>query len=61
MITERQKKMNNQLNDFLKSDYTKWGDRPYLHEFCDDGFTTETYGQFIEDVNYFAAYLINKG
>lgn len=61
MITERQKKMNNQLNELLISDHSKWGSRPYLHEFCDGGFKTETYGQFIEDVNYFAAYLINKG
>ncbi|SCW26973.1 Long-chain acyl-CoA synthetase (AMP-forming) [Ruminococcaceae bacterium YRB3002] len=53
--------MNNQLNDFLVDDYKKWGSRPYLHEFCDGGFKTETFGGYIEDINYLASYLLSKG
>ena len=53
--------MTNQLNEFLKEDYTRWGDRPYLHEFCDTGFNTKSFKEFIEEVNYLAAFLIDKG
>ena len=53
--------MTNQLNEFLKEDYTKWGERPYLHEMCDGSYSTVTFGEYIERVNYFAAYLISKG
>lgn len=53
--------MTNQLNDFLKDDYTKWGERAYLHEFRDGAYNTVTFGEYIENVNYFASYLISKG
>jgi len=53
--------MSNQLNDFLIDDYKKWGSRPYLHEFLDEGFSTKTFKEYIDDVDSFASYLIGRG
>lgn len=51
--------MTNQLNEFLKEDYTKWGDREYLEELGSG--KKVTFAEYIEDVNYLAAWLIDKG
>ena len=54
--------MSNQLENFLRDDYSKWGERNYLYEKKDGiNFSPITYGEFIEKVNYLAAYLIDKG
>ena len=54
--------MSNQLENFLREDYSKWGERNYLYEKKDGAnFSPITFGEFIENVNYFAAYLIDKG
>jgi len=53
--------MNNQLNDFLRNDYVKWGDRPYLHELVNGTYNSITFVQFIDRVHYFASYLLDKG
>ncbi|MCR5619664.1 MAG: long-chain fatty acid--CoA ligase, partial [Lachnospiraceae bacterium] len=53
--------MSNVLEQFLKDDYEKWGLRNYLNEKKGETFVPITYGAFIEDVNYLAAYLIEKG
>ncbi len=53
--------MSNVLEQFLKEDYEKWGPRNYLHEKKGDVFVPITYGAFIENVNYLATYLIEKG
>ncbi len=50
----------NRLDEFLKRDYEKWKDRPYLHH--EGGVVTDkTFGEFIEDVNYVAEYLVDEG
>jgi len=50
----------NRLDEFLKRDYEKWKDRPYLHH--EGGAVTDkTFGEFIEDVNYVAEYLVDEG
>ncbi len=51
--------MTNQLNEFLKEDYSKWGRRDYLEEFGTG--RKVSFGEFIEDVNYIAAWFINNG
>ena len=53
--------MDNCLNDYLKEDYGKWGDREYLHEMKDGAYVSVTFGEYIEKVCYFADYLISKG
>ena len=51
---------SNKLDEFLKRDYEKWSDRPYLHH--EGGNIKEkTFGEFIEDVNYVARYLVDSG
>ena len=51
----------NELEKILRSDYEKWKDNEYLHEMVDGKYQAVTFGEFIEKVNYLAAYLINKG
>ena len=51
--------MTNQLNEFLKEDYSKWGSRDYLEEFGSK--KKVTFGEFIEKVNYLAQWFIDKG
>ena len=53
--------MSNTLEQFLKDDLEKWGSRNYLFEKNESGTESVTFGSFIEQVNYFAAYLNNKG
>ena len=54
--------MSNQLENFLRDDYSKWGERNYLYEKKDGiNYSPITYCEFIEKVNYLAAYLIDKG
>ncbi len=47
----------NTLDTFLHSSYSKWRDRDYLHQ----SGKTETFGSFIEKVNYLGAYLCSSG
>ena len=49
----------NQLNEFLKEDYSKWGDREYLEEFGTG--KKVTFAEFIEDVNYLAQWFVSNG
>ncbi|MBP5654748.1 MAG: AMP-binding protein [Clostridiales bacterium] len=49
----------NQLNEFLKEDYTRWGSREYLEEFGTG--KKVTFAEFIEDVNYLAQWFISNG
>ena len=53
--------MSNTLEQYLKDDLEKWGSREYLHEKKENGYETVTFAEFIEKVNYFAAYLNDKG
>ncbi|MBR1931772.1 MAG: AMP-binding protein [Lachnospiraceae bacterium] len=53
--------MSNQLETFLRADYEKWRDRAYLHEKQDGEYKAITFGAFIEQVNYLAAYLLEHG
>ena len=53
--------MTNVLEGFLREDYEKWGARNYLFEKKEDSFEPVTFAAFIEDVNYFAEYLLMKG
>ena len=47
----------NTLDNFLKSAYSKWKDREYLHQ----SGRAETFGSFIEKVNYLGCYLCKSG
>ncbi|MCR4688538.1 MAG: AMP-binding protein [Saccharofermentans sp.] len=51
----------NELEKFLRSDYAKWKDIPYLHEMKDGSYYGITFGEFIERVNYLAAYMVGHG
>ena len=54
--------MSNQLENFLREDYSKWGSRKYLYEKKDGiTYTPITFAGFIEKVNYLAAYLNANG
>ena len=53
--------MGNTLDTYLREDYKKWGDRDYLFELHGDKYVPTTYADFIERVNYFAAYLKDQG
>lgn len=53
--------MSNQLEQFLREDYEKWGSRNYLYEKKEGIFVPVTFACFIEKVNYLAAYLMAKG
>lgn len=51
--------MTNELNEFLKEDYSKWGEREYLEEFGTG--KKVTFAAFIEKVNYLAQWFIDNG
>ena len=51
----------NELEKFLRADYEKWKDLPYLHEMVDGKYEGITMGEFIEKVNYLGTYLVNNG
>ena len=51
----------NELEKILRADYEKWKDNEYLHEMKDGKYEAVTFGEFIEKVNFLAAYFISKG
>lgn len=51
----------NALEFFLRNSYTKWEKRSYLHQTDNGKELTETFGSFIEKVNYLGAYLNDRG
>ena len=51
----------NALENFLRRDYEQWADRPYLHEKKKGTERVLTFGEFIGQVNAFAAYLLQCG
>lgn len=51
----------NELEKFLRADYEKWKDLPYLHEMVDGKYVGITFGEFIEKVNYLGTYFVNNG
>jgi long-subunit acyl-CoA synthetase (AMP-forming) len=53
--------MSNCLENFLRDDYSKWGERNYLYEKKENGFEPITFASYIENVNYLASYFINNG
>lgn len=53
--------MTNALDTFLKKDLEKWGNRDYLFELKGESFVPTTYREFIEKVNFLAAYLSGRG
>ena len=51
----------NELEKFLRADYEKWKDLPYLHEMVNGRYEGITMGEFIEKVNYLGTYFVNNG
>lgn len=51
----------NELEKFLRADYEKWKELPYLHEMVDGKYVGITFGEFIEKVNYLGTYFVNNG
>ena len=51
----------NELERFLREDYEKWKDLPYLHEMVNGKYEGITMGEFIEKVNYLGTFFVNNG
>ncbi|MCR5837404.1 MAG: AMP-binding protein [Lachnospiraceae bacterium] len=51
----------NQLDYYLRLDYERWKDNPYLFEPGENGYHTLSFGEFIEYVDHFARFLLDKG
>lgn len=49
------------IQDYLKEDYSKWYDKPYIYHREGDVFVHNTFGQTIEDIINLAAGLLEAG
>ena len=53
--------MGNPFHEFMRNDYEKWEDLTHMSEIRNGHIVSVTFGEYIRNVNYLSAYLIEKG